>query len=240
MDRLPLPRSSRLRALACVGASLAVLAAAAGGCSSGGGDGKDADVSLTQTVTGTGSTLSTTPTAPVTTAPRTTTGPGPARQSAPPPTAAQVAAADTQARVKHLDPSTGSLTRLVAGSSATGGYSLWSVQTANGLVNMILSASGDGISWTGCSREFAGVIDHCGTATVPPSTLLVAGHVSPRVRSVDVILRSGARRAAVVGAGGWLFAETGADITNPAAPQRPVTAEAYDASGKLLARAPLG
>ena len=236
----PPSRGSRLRALACLGLSLALVAAAAAGCSSGGDGDKDADVSPPRTVTGGASTGATTPSAPVTTAPRTTTGPGPARQVAPAPTAAQVAAADAQARVKRLDTSNGSLTRLVAGSRATGGYSLWSVQTANGLANMILNASEDGIAWAPCSREFAGVIDHCGTATVPPSTLLVAGHVSPRVRSVDVILRSGARRAAVVGARGWLFAEDGVNLKDPAAPQRPVAAEAYDATGKLLATAPLG
>ena len=236
----PPSHGSRLRALTCLGLSLALVAAAAAGCSSGGDGDKDADVSPPRTVTDAASTGATTSSAPVTTAPRTTTGPGPARQVAPAPTSAQVAAADAQARVKRLDTTHGSLTRLVAGSPATAGYSLWSVQTANGLANMILNASEDGIAWTACSREFAGVIDHCGTAAVPPSTVLVAGHVSPRVRSVDVILRSGARRAAVVGAGGWLFAEKGADISDPSAPQRPVAAEAYDATGKLLATAPLG
>ncbi len=128
----------------------------------------------------------------------------------------------------------------MAATPATGGYSLWSVQAGGRLVNMILGPSDQGISWDGCSREFAGVIDRCGGAVVPPSTLLVAGHVSPRVRSVDVIALSGARRPAVVGTRGWLYTDDDADLKDPAAPGTPVTAEAYGATGRLLARVPLG
>jgi hypothetical protein len=230
------PRLPGRRTIACLSATVA-LSLALTGCSLGGDD--DSSPAPVTSV-GTAETASTAAPPPATTAPRTTTGPGAPRQVAAPPTAAQQAAADDQARVKNLDPAPGGLTRLVAATGATGGYSLWSVQTANHLVDMVLGPADQGISWDGCSREFSGAIDRCGGAVVPPSTILVAGHVSSRVRSVDVVVRSGARRPAVVGAGGWLYVDEDADPKDAAAPGTPVTAEAYDGEGKLLARAPLG
>ena len=231
-----------MRGVAAAVAGLALLVAVTG-CSLGGGDSSSSS-----------SSSSTSPSAPVSTGARTappsrtaggtTTAAGAATTAAArtpvaPASTAEKAAAAAQATRSGYTVASADVSRLVPGGPATGGYSLWSATAEGRLLTVILGPDHRGLSWSGCSREFAGAIDRCGGVAVLPSTLLLGGHVAPTVASVDVITRSGARLPAAVGAGGWLYHTATLNLKDPKDPANPATAEARDASGKVLGSVPL-
>lgn len=132
----------------------------------------------------------------------------------PMPSSLERASARRQVLLAEAHPASGSLRRVVAPTAPSRGYSLWSFRGPTGYpINMILSTSGRGLSWTGCAIEPPRYIDRCGGAVVAPRTLVLAGRAGPEVASVVVADRAGTKRPAVLGEGGWLYVDEDNDIT---------------------------